>query len=60
VEDSAMTRWLIGLAACSLVGSAFGAGNLVRNGSFDGGADAKGWPAEWQASGDSRLVAQTL
>ena len=55
-----MTRWLVLLAACSLAGSAFGAANLVRNGSFDGGADAKGWPAEWQASGDSRLVAQTL
>jgi len=55
-----MTRWLIGLAVCSVAGSAFGAANLVRNGSFDAGADAKGCPAEWQVSGDSRLVAQAL
>ncbi|MFH1267465.1 MAG: carbohydrate binding domain-containing protein [Planctomycetota bacterium] len=34
--------------------------NLVRNPAFETDADANGEPDEWHASGDSRLVTQTL
>lgn len=49
----ALLLWLTATAA-------WAGTNLARNPSFEEGPDKQGGPAEWQASGDSRLVAQTL
>jgi hypothetical protein len=52
---------LLAWAAVSLSASvAGGAGNLVRNPSFEEQSDRNGAPAAWQASGNPRRVAQTL
>lgn len=49
----ALLLWLAATAA-------WAGTNLARNPSFEDGPDKRGGPAEWQASGDSRLVTQTL
>jgi len=53
--------WIIvGIAASIAAGIAPGQENLVKNPSFEEGADARGVPHGWQASGDPNSVAQTL
>jgi hypothetical protein len=68
-----MRAWCACTAFCLLAGTAIavaqvanlphataGPTNLVRNPSFDEDRSGKGVPDGWQASGDSRYVAQTL